>query len=297
MVNAKGRVLSLGALLLLLGAMLYLPTYLGQITYARTSAEVRAIRDGMGGLGKGDTVSPLFHAVAASVKPAVVVMHVSQTIRVQPEPDAGDFLRRFFGEDGGSSGAPEPSKPRYYFKRGLGSGIIVDARQGYILTNWHVVHGADTVEVVLADGRKLPARWARSDQRTDLAIVKIDPDRLISAPMGDSDQVDVGDVVLAIGAPEGLPQTVTAGIISAKGRTTGDGFESFLQTDAAINPGNSGGPLVDMRGNVVGVNAAIISPVGANEGIGLAIPSNVAKRVMERLIAGGTGVPVSYEGR
>jgi len=273
-------------LAVLAAVLIYLPTFLGRITYAQTSAEVRALREGMAGLRKGDTLSPLFHSIASAVKPAVVVIRTSQTIKVQPQPNPHmrDFLRRFFGDGGLEPQAPPPAQ--YYYRQGLGSGIIVDANNGYILTNWHVVHGADTVEVALADNRKLQAQWARTNQANDLAIVKVPPDRLISAPLGDSEHVHVGDWVLAIGAPEGLPQTVTAGIISAKGRVTNDGHESFLQTDAAINPGNSGGPLVDMNGNVIAINTAIVSPVRANAGIGLAIPSNVARKIMAELIAG-----------
>ena len=123
----------------------------------------------------------------------------------------------------------------------------------------------------------------RSDSRSDLAVIKIDASDLISAPLGDSSKIETGDIVLAIGAPEGLTHTVTAGIISAKGRTSSDGYQTFLQTDAAINPGNSGGPLVNMMGQVIGVNAAIVSAAGGNEGIGLSIPSNTAKIVMEEL--------------
>jgi S1-C subfamily serine protease len=274
MTNTK-RAATWLVVLIIAAMLLYLPTLVGRVSYARTAAEVKALRDGLPALRDKDTLSPLFHAVAASVKPAVVVIRTRERIRVQPEPlpDMRDFLRRFFGEEGGGHAVPEmPAKPQYYVQQGIGSGIIVDAEKGHILTNWHVVHGAQTVEVILADGRTLQAEWARADQRADLAIVKIPPDRLISVPMGDSANVQVGDCVLAIGAPEDLPQTVTSGIISAKGRVTQDGYESFLQTDAAINPGNSGGPLVDMSGHVIGINTAIISPSGVNAGIGLAKP-------------------------
>jgi serine protease DegQ len=266
------------SLAVLVAVLIYLPTFVGRVSYARAVGQVRAARDGLKDLGRGDTLSPLFHAVAESVKPAVVVIRTSERLAVEPEPDMQDFLRRFFGEQA----APE-EQPRYYVREGIGSGIIVDAQKGYVLTNRHVIHGAETAEVLLADGRSLHAQWARSDPRTDLAIVKTEPDGLVSAPLGDSDRIQVGDWVLAIGAPEGLPQTVTSGIISARGRLTGDSDESFLQTDAAINPGNSGGPLVNMQGQVIGINTAIISPVGVNAGIGLAIPSNVARKVMAEL--------------
>jgi S1-C subfamily serine protease len=262
--------------------LMYVPVLAGRIRYAQTAAQVKAVRESLDGLGHGDTLSPLFHTVADAVKPAVVVIRTSERLRAPAEPDIRDFLGRFFGDQV----APEEARPQYYIREGIGSGIIVDAKKGYVLTNRHVVRGAQTAEVILADGRTLQGEWARTDEQTDLAIVKVQPGGLISAPLGDSDHVEVGDWVLAIGAPEGLPQTVTSGIISAMGRTTGDGYESFLQTDAAINPGNSGGPLVDMKGRVIGINTAIISPVGVNAGIGLAIPSNVAKKVLRKL--GGT---------
>jgi len=268
------------ALALAVAVLIYVPALAGRIRYARVTAEVKVLRGSLDGMSRGDTLSPLFHTVASAVKPAVVVIRTSERMQVQTEPDVHDFLRRFFGDDT----APQQSRPQYYVREGIGSGIIVDAKNGYVLTNRHVVHGAQTAEVMLADGRTLQAEWARTDKRTDLAIVKIAPGELVDVPLGDSGQVAVGDCVLAIGAPEGLPQTVTSGIISAKGRVTSDGYESFLQTDAAINPGNSGGPLVNMQGQVIGINTAIISPVGVNAGIGLAIPSNVAKEAMAELI-------------
>jgi len=269
-------------LAVVIAVVIFLPSLVGRIHYSRTKAELTALRESLQGLSKGDTLSPLFHAVAEAVKPAVVVIRTSERMRVQAEPNAHSFLHKFFGEEG-----PSEPRPQYYVREGIGSGIIVDAQNGYVLTNRHVVHGAQTAEVVLADGRVLQADWARTDPSTDLAIVKVQPTRLVSAPLGDSDSALVGDLVLAIGAPEGLPQTVTSGIISARGRITGDGTEHFLQTDAAINPGNSGGPLVNMDGKVIGINTAIISPSGVNAGIGLSIPSNVAKKVMGELINKG----------
>jgi serine protease Do len=184
---------------------------------------------------------------------------------------------------------PPTPRSREYFARGLGCGVIVDAENGYILTNYHVVGGADEVEVILYDERKVKAQWIRSDNRTDLAVVKIDADDLIDAPLGDSDEMAVGDWVLAVGSPRGLRWSVTAGIVSAKGRQVvgGNMYENSIQTDAAINQGNSGGPLVNMRGEVVGINNAIASLSGGNEGIGFAIPSNMAEKVMEQLIEKG----------
>jgi serine protease DegQ len=279
MLNWKQLIPWFVVLLIVAAVLIYMPTFVGRLSYARAAAQVRAAREGMQDLSRGDTLSPLFHNVADAIKPAVVVIRTSERMAVEPEPDMRDFLHRFFGEQV----APEQEQPRYYVREGIGSGIIVDAQNGYVLTNRHVVHGAQEAEVILADGSVLQAEWARTDPATDLAIVKIQPTRLVSAPLGDSDQMEIGDCVLAIGAPEGLPQTVTAGIISALGRTTTDGSEHFLQTDAAINPGNSGGPLVNMQGEVIGVNTAIISPSGVNAGIGLSIPSNVAKKAMEKL--------------
>jgi len=281
--------------------LVYGPSMVGRVAYAVAAKDHQADREHLAQLSDRDQMSGLFRAVAETVKPAVVVVHVKQrvTSSAVPQLDMNDFFKRFFGEDSpfdqqspspfGRQLPRRPSTPkREYFARGLGSGVIVDAENGYILTNWHVVRNADEVEVVLADKRRLSAEWVRTDRQTDLAIIKIDTDGLVEAPLGDSDTMDVGDLVLAIGAPEGLPQTVTMGIISAKSRTTGRrGYEDFIQTDAAINHGNSGGPMVNMRGEVIGINTAIVSRTGAHEGIGLAIPSNMAKNIMEQLIDTG----------
>jgi serine protease Do len=171
----------------------------------------------------------------------------------------------------------------------IGSGVILDHKNGYVVTNEHVISGADKVTVVLADGRKLLAEWVRSDRMTDLAVIKIAPDKLLDIPLGDSDEMEVGDLVLAVGSPIKLPQTVTFGMISAKGRITGrtERYQNYLQTDAAINHGNSGGPLINMAGQVIGINVAIVSTSGTNAGLGLAIPSNMVKRVYRQLIEDG----------
>jgi serine protease Do len=271
----------------------YGPTLAGRAAYAVAAGENRAAREQLAELSKHDRMSVLFRSVAKALKPAVVVVEVKQKIEVGPAPDFDDFFRRFFGDE--TPGTPFRRSPRQsppkreYFARGLGSGVIVDAKNGYVLTNWHVVRSAHEVELELSDHRRLSAEWVRTDAATDLAIIKVKPDHLIEAPLGDSDKMEVGDWVLAIGAPEGLPQTVTAGIISAKGRTTGRGssYQDFLQTDAAINHGNSGGPLVNMRGEVIGINTAIVSRTGVNEGIGLSIPSNMARDIMAQLIDKG----------
>jgi serine protease Do len=258
-----------------------LPAALLRAEGQSATQEVEAARAALPRLEQGDTLSPLFHAVAEAVRPAVVMVEVAQQVKQSPSTESGlgGFLRHLFGDSGSES------ETKYIY--GLGSGIVVDARNGYILTNWHVVHGANSIEVILPDGRHVRTQWVRSDHLTDLAVVKIDVPDLVSVPLGDSAKVVVGDLVLAIGAPEGMRQTVTSGIISAKGRTISEDYESFLQTDASINPGNSGGPLVSMKGEVIGINTAIISPVRINAGLGLAIPSNTAKYVMTQLIEKG----------
>jgi len=275
----------------------YGPDLIGRARYAEASGEMRAAREALADLSKHDSMSPLFRAVDKAIRPAVVVVYVKQKVNVQSQfQDQEEFLRRFFGDNPQFRLRPRPGAPnnapnREYFSRGLGSGVIVDAENGYVLTNAHVVDGADDVEVVTFDNRKLDAEWVRSDEKTDLAVIKVQPGRLTEAPLGDSDKMEVGDMVMAFGAPEGLSQTVTTGIISAKGRTTARGdvdvYQDFIQTDAAINHGNSGGPLVNMRGQIVGINAAIISRTGQNEGIGLAVPSNMVRNVMEQLIEKG----------
>ena len=276
--------------------VLYGPTLAGRAAYAVAAGRNRAARDELAELSQRDHMSVLFRTVAKAVKPAVVVVQAKQKVayRQTPNPrDLDDLFRRFFGER--APGTPRrqlPSQPppkQEYYARGLGSGVVVDARKGYVITNWHVVRNADKVEVILSDNRRLAAEWIKTDRLTDLAVVKVKPEGLIDAPLGDSDQIEVGDWVLAIGAPEGLPQTVTSGIISAKGRTTGRSisYQDFLQTDAAINHGNSGGPLVNMRGEVIGLNTAIISRTGVNQGIGLSVPSNMVRHIMGQLIDKG----------
>ena len=223
-----------------------------------------------------------FAKVAEAVSPAVVNINTfarGGAGRTPIEEFFGDeFLRRFFG------GEPE----RQQQQRSLGSGVIVDP-SGICLTNAHVVERATDIEVVTAEGKKHKAKIVGLDKRTDLAVLRLQGGAPYpSAALGDSDKIKVGDWVLAIGSPFGLQQTVTAGIISAKGRSIGQGpFDDFLQTDAAINPGNSGGPLVNMSGEVVGINSAILSRSGGNVGIGFSIPSNMAKRIYTELATKG----------
>jgi serine protease Do len=194
-----------------------------------------------------------------------------------------------FGPDGGDQRG-QRNRPPQFRQRGLGSGIIIEP-DGFILTNYHVVREANKLKVILSDdGRKeYDAKVIGSDPKTDLAVIKIEAKNLPYARLGDSDQLRVGEWVLAIGAPFGLSHTVTAGIISAKGRSGWrvSDYEDFIQTDAAINPGNSGGPLVNLRGEVVGINTAIASNTGGYEGIGFSIPSNMAKQLLPTLKTGG----------
>jgi len=229
-------------------------------------------------------ISEAFRAVAKRVKPAVVAIGVSQTVSPQRPAPFGpdDFFRRFFGQEPDENGREGPM--RKFQRQGLGSGVIVDA-DGYILTNNHVVAEADEIMVHLADGREFKAKVIGTDPPTDVAVIQIKAERLPVAQLGNSDKAEVGDLVLAIGSPFGLEQTVTFGMISATGRG-GVGitdYENFLQTDAAINPGNSGGPLVDMRWQVIGINTAIASRSGGYMGVGFSIPVNLAADVMKRI--------------
>lgn len=175
-------------------------------------------------------------------------------------------------------------------EQAIGSGVIVDAGNGYVITNYHVVRNADELFVLLQDRRKLPAKLVGSDPETDIAVLKVDGSNLIALPMGDSDKLRVGDYVIAVGSPFGLSHTVTSGIVSALGRSgLGiEGYEDFIQIDASINPGNSGGALMDLRGNLIGINTAILSRSGGNMGIGFSIPINMVKSVMNQIIAKGS---------
>ena len=223
--------------------------------------------------------------IVDKVAPTVVTIRAEQRVRVaQQYPFSNDpMFRRFFGDR-----LPQ-ERPSQRREGALGSGVIVKA-DGYILTNHHVVDGADRITVELTDGRSFKATVVGTDAPSDLAVLKIEGDNFPALALGNSDQVRVGDVVLAVGNPMGVGQTVTMGIVSAKGRATGLGdgsFEDFLQTDAPINQGNSGGALVNMRGELVGINSQILSPSGGNIGIGFAIPANMAQSVFVSLVSDG----------
>ncbi len=236
--------------------------------------------------------SDAFEAAAAKVNPSVVPIFSEQVSTVaNPFGGANDPFRDFFGDDffkrffGNRGGGTEKQTVR-----SLGSGVIV-SEDGYILTNNHVVDGADKLTVVMSDKKKYAAKVVGRDPQTDVAVVKIDAHGLPAAALGNSDRVKVGEWVIAVGNPFQLLHTVTAGIISAKGRSAMNlaDYEDFIQTDASINPGNSGGALADLDGNVIGINTAIFSPSGSggNVGIGFAIPINMAKNIMHQLVARG----------
>ena len=232
-------------------------------------------------------LSKQFSTIAKEIEHSVVNIN-TETIVKQQAPTRRrqfqgdpfeDFFERFFGPQG--RGRPQKT-------RSLGSGFIVDSK-GYILTNFHVVNKADKIQVKLSSGEEYVAKVVGKDQNTDLAVIKVDPkENLSPVKLGDSDLMTQGDWVLAIGSPFGLQQTVTAGIISATGRTVNASpWQRFLQTDAAINHGNSGGPLINVRGEVIGVNTAIITPTGGNLGIGFALPSNLARNVYNQIVQHG----------
>ena len=228
-----------------------------------------------------DNRPPSFSAIAKKTMP--VVVNISTTAQRSPRSGSNDpideFFSRFFGD----------AQPRENSQRSLGSGILI-SKDGEILTSYHVVRNADAIKVKLADQTEYEARLIGKDDRTDLALIKIrrSGGNLPFARLGSSSQLDVGDWVMAIGNPFGLEHTVTAGIVSAKGRVIGAGpYDNFIQTDASINPGNSGGPLINASGEVVGVNSAIFSQSGGNVGIGFAIPIDLAKKVVDQLKKNG----------
>ena len=245
----------------ILWALLLLP--------AHAQLPATAMRDGL------PTLAPILEKVT----PAVVNIAVLQRSPEADNPLLRDpFFRRFFG-------MPPESQPQI----AAGSGVIVDAKNGYVITNAHVVKDAREVLVTLKDNRRLPAKLVGADAGTDIALLKVEPKNLVEARFGDSDALQVGDFVVAIGNPFGIGQTATSGIVSALGRSglSVEGYEHFVQTDASINPGNSGGALVNLKGELVGINTAIIGPAGGNVGIGFAVPAFIAQAVMDQLIRYG----------
>ena len=224
---------------------------------------------------------PSLAPMLKQVMPAVVSVHTKQRVKVRNPFFDDPMFRRLF-----------PQVPQERINESLGSGVIIDAARGYVLTNHHVIEGADDVSVTLADGRTLKAEFLGSDRDTDVALIRIPAENLAGLPLGDIGRLQVGDYVVAIGNPFGLSQTVTSGIVSAVGRSgiRGLGYQNFIQTDASINPGNSGGALVNLRGELVGINTASLNPQGSmagNIGLGLAIPSNLARDVVQQLVTTG----------
>jgi len=225
---------------------------------------------------------PSLAPMLSRVTPGVVNIAVRGRVREQNPLLQDPFFRRFFS-------VPQNQQTEERETQATGSGVIVDAARGYVLTNGHVVENATRIEVTTKDNRRLTAKLIGRDPETDIAVLQVPAGNLTAVPMGDSDRLQVGDFVLAIGNPFGLGQTVTSGIVSALGRSgLGiEGYEDFIQTDASINPGNSGGPLVDLEGECVGINTAILAPGGGNIGIGFAVPIDMARRVMEQLVRFG----------
>ena len=260
----------------------------GWITLAKDSSPNRSINLIVDDrpIERSGTVPRSFSEVVKEVSPSVVRVNTTSDARrdrgEMPPPELMPWLDRFFDQR-----PPQPNRPLPQ-RNGLGSGVIVSS-DGYILTNNHVIQNADRIEVVMPDSnRGFDAELIGRDPKSDLAVLKIDAENLPYARIGNSDQLAVGDLVLAVGNPFGVGQTVTMGIVSATGRASmGLDYEDFIQTDAAINPGNSGGALVDIEGRLIGINTAILSKTGANQGIGFAIPTNLARNVMEDLIESG----------
>jgi len=247
--------------------------------------------------------SKAFASIAKRVTPAVVAVKVEKVITSNTQmfntPFDEEFFRRFFGPQ-----FSPRSEPRSQKKEGQGSGFII-SEDGYILTNNHVVADVDKITVILKDGRKLDAKVIGTDEKSEVALIKVEAKDLPIVELGDSDELEVGEWVIAVGNPFGLAETVTVGVVSAKGRQVGimdGGYEDFIQTDAAINPGNSGGPLLNIDGKVVGINTAIISQSGGYMGVGLAIPINMARQIKDQLMATGKvergyiGVTMNPEG-
>jgi serine protease DegS len=248
-----------------------------------TVVQILEAPKGRAPLGSAEQHPNSYADAVAHAAPAVVNIYTTKIITERNRPTFEDPLYRYFFGDGNDNDTPQPRR-----ESSLGSGVII-SQQGNILTNHHVIEGADEIAIALNDGRRTTAKLVGDDPESDLAVLKIDLPKLPVITVGRSEELRVGDVVLAIGNPFGVGQTVTAGIISALGRT-GLGintFENFIQTDAAINPGNSGGALINVRGELVGINTAIFSETGGSQGIGFAIPTNLARDVTTQIIEQG----------
>jgi len=251
----------------------------------RCAAALFAVLSGATALSQANDARepPTLAPLIATISPGVVNISVKSNVGGGEANPQDELLRRFFDFEG-----PQGRRDREV--EGAGSGVIVDATNGYILTNHHVVANADKITVTLLENRSLDATVLGSDESSDLAVLKVDPVNLTAIPFGDSTKLRVGDYVIAIGNPFGFTNSVTSGIVSALGRSglNPAAFEDFIQTDASINPGNSGGALVNLSGELVGINSAIISRTGGNVGIGFAIPVNMARAIMAQLIATGS---------
>ncbi len=277
--SPKVKILAFGGAVALLGFLAgacvqRLPQANPPVTTAQAQAPIRNAAD-------LKSLSATYAQIAKNVNPAVVNI---QSTQIVPGRVLRDPFSEFFGEDSFGGLRREPDRRA----QSLGSGVITD-KSGIVLTNHHVIANASEITVTLSDRRRVKARLIGSDPASDVAVLKIPPGNLPSLKWSDSDKLEVGDIVLAIGSPFNLSSTVTQGIISAKGRRDLgiSDVEDFLQTDAAINPGNSGGALVNMDGELIGINTAILSESGGNQGIGLAIPSNLARKLSDQLVATG----------
>lgn len=279
----------LGVAVVALGCSLTLSAFSGDAK--KSKKRVAQVEVDSAPIDRQGDLTTSFGPVVKKVGPSVVNVYTTSKARMQNSgfgsgiPD-DPFFRRFFG-DRFESQRPQMPAPK---RRGAGSGVIV-TQDGYILTNHHVVEGAEEIRVVLTpDKREFTAEVIGSDPKTDIAVLKVEAEDLPHVTLGDSEQLEIGDLVLAVGNPFGIGQTVTMGMVSAKGRATMGQeleYQDFIQTDAAINPGNSGGALVDAKGRLIGINTAILSRTGANNGIGFAVPVNLARDVMENLIEHG----------
>lgn len=300
-----GTILAVGGCLALSGIAIGMwkgeAGFIASEAYAQQTIAAETAKNDL--LVKADVLSGAFRSVAKALKPSVVSITATKKVAVngnggQLPPGLPEEFRDFFGGEFGGPGLRIPNprgrdleqgEDEAEIPAGLGSGVII-SEDGYIVTNNHVVDGADGLKVTLSDGRELDVeKVVGTDEKSDVAVLKVNASGLVAANFGDSDALEVGDWVVAIGSPFGLAQTVTQGIVSATNRADMyiTKYDDFIQTDAAINPGNSGGPLLNLRGEVIGINTAIVSRSGSYNGIGFAIPSNTARRVVESLIRNG----------